>query len=187
MADLIAREEAAKAGAAAPKKVGKGKGKGKSSEAGGAGPSAPPPPPLPPPPPSPPPVSADGEPALTKAQIKRRKVKAAAAARKTAAAFGPAAGEEEEEGSDASSCDAEPPRSRPPIDFSKDSEFRRRLKLPLRDVEAEIDAIIAQHEALFFQRREALPAVVGAAPTAPRLVLAASDAARALAPPRDGY
>ena len=100
---------------------------------------------------------------LTKAQIKRRKAKAAAAACKAAAASGSAVGEEDEEvRSDVSSGDSEPLlRARPPLDFSKDSEFRRSLKLPPRDVEAEIDEIIAQHEALYSQRHETQP---GAAP-----------------------
>ena len=156
MAELIAGEEAAKGGkggAAAAKKVGNGKG-GKKAAAG-------PFPPLP----SLPPVPAVGEAALTKAQIKRRKAKAAAAARKAAAASRSAVGEEdEEEGSDLSSGDSDPlPRSRPPLDFSKDSEFRRSLKLPPRDVEAEIDEIIAQNKALYSQRRDTQ---TGAAPPA---------------------
>ena len=76
MAALIAGEEAAKGGkggASAPKKTGKSKGKSKGCEAAAA-------------PALPPPVAADGEPAPTRAQIKRRKAKAAAAARKAAAA-----------------------------------------------------------------------------------------------------
>ena len=164
MAELIAGEEAAKGGkgGAAPSNARKGKAKAKGGEAAAAGPF--PPPPLPPRHPLPPrrpspPVAADGVHALTKAQIKRRKVKAGTAARKVAAAISSVTGEEEEEeGSDASSGDSEPlPRSRPPLDFSKDSEFRRSLKLPPRDVEAEIGEIIAQHEALLNLRREAPP------------------------------
>ena len=155
MAELIAGEEAAKAGkgvAVAAKKASKGKGKSGEGTAGQFPLLS-----------LPPPVAADGEPTLTKAQIKRRKAKAAVAARKAAAASGSASGEEEsEEGSDASLGDTEPPRSRPPLDFSKDSEFRRSLKLPPRDVEAEIDEIIAQHEALFLQKRDTQ---TGAAPS----------------------
>ena len=157
MAELIAGEEGAKGGTVAPKKAGKGKGKGKSSKEAVACPSALPPPQLLPPPP--PPVAAGGEPALTKSQLKRRKAEVAAAARKAAA------GEEEEERPDASSGDSDPlPRSRPPLDFSKDSEFRRRLKLPPRNVEAEIDEIIAQHEALFRQKSGVQTGAAGAAP-----------------------
>ena len=99
--------------------------------------------------------ATDGEPPLTKAQIRRRKAKAAAAARKAAAASGSAAAEEEgeeEEGSDASSGDSEPP----PIDFSKDAEFRRRLppvtNSPLvisPELLAASDAILAAHAALY--------------------------------------
>ena len=178
MADLIAGEEAAKGGkggAAAAKKVGKGKGKG--GKEGAAGPLAFPPPP--------PPVAADGEPSLTKAQLKRRKAKVAAAVRKAAAASGSTAGEEEEEveGSDASSADVELPRSRPPLDFSKDSEFRRSLKLPPRDVEAEIDAIIAQQEALLSLGREAQTSNVGTASPAPTGVADEPDALTLSEPP----
>ena len=155
MAELIAGVEAAKGGkrgASAPKKAGKGK--IKSGAVAGSLPSSTF---LPsPPPPPPPPVAADGEPVLTKAQIKRRKAKAAAATRKAAAASGTATGEDEEEGSDASSGDSEPPRSRPPIDLSKDAEFRRRLP-PVTDSPLAIspellaasDAILAAHAALY--------------------------------------
>ena len=154
MAELIAGEEAAKGskGGAAPKTAGKGNGKGGEGAAAGW---------IPPPAPQPP-VGADGEPALTKAQIKRRNAKAAAAARKAAAASGAAGDkkeeeeEEEEEGSDASSSDSEPPRSRPPIDFTKDAEFRRRLppitNSPLvisPELLAASDAILAAHAALY--------------------------------------
>ena len=65
------------------------------------------------------------------------------------------------EGSDASSGDSEPPRSRPPIDFSKDAEFRRRLppvtNSPLvisPELLAASDAILAAHAT----RRCTLPA-----------------------------
>ena len=153
MAELIAGEEAAKrdkGGAAALRKAGKGKGMGGDGAKSGDTPILRPR--------LPPPITADGEPVLTKAQIKRRKAKTAAAARKAAAASGSAAGEEEEEeeGSDASSGDSEPPRSRPPIDFSKDAEFRRRLppitNSPLvisPELLAASDAILAAHAALY--------------------------------------
>ena len=87
-------------------------------------------------------------------------MKAAAAARKAAAASGSAAAaeeeEEEEEESDASSGDSEPPRSQPPLDFTKDAEFRRRLppitNSPLvisPELLAASDAILAAHAALY--------------------------------------
>ena len=191
MAELIAGEEAGKGATVSPKKAGKGKGKVKGGEAAAAGPSAPPSNLLPPPPSFPPPVAVDGVPALTKAQIKRHKAKAAADARKADARKASVASmavekveEDEEDTSDASSHDSAP--RRPLYDFSKDSEFRRSLKLPPRNVEAEIDEIIAQHEALYLQKSEARPGAAAAALTAPRLAPAASDAADALAPPRDG-
>ena len=167
MAELIAGEEAAKgsSGGAAPKKAGKGKGKGGEGAAAGW---------IPPPAPPRPSVGADGEPALTKAQIKRRKAKAAAAARKAVSTSDSAAvgeEEEEEEGSDASSGDSEPPRSRPPIDFSKDAEFRRRLppitNSPLAispELLAASDAILAAHAALYAPNPTTQPGAEGATP-----------------------
>ena len=162
MAELI--EEAAKRsnGGAAPKKAGKGKGKGGEGAAAGWIPPAPPRRS----------VGADGEPALTKAQIKRRRAKAAAAARKAAAASVEEE-EEEEEGSDVSSGDSEPPRSRPPIDFSKDAEFRRRLppvtNSPLvisPELLAASDAILAAHAAMYAPSPSAQPGTEGATPQA---------------------
>ena len=166
MAELIAGEEAAKGGkrTAAPKNAGKGKGKSKGTEGVAAIPFPQPP------------IAADCEPAPTKAQIKRRKAKAAAAARKTAAASGSAEEEEEEEeeGSDTSSGDSELPRSRPPLDFSKDVEFRRRLppitNSPLAispELLAASDAILAAHAALYAPSPSAQPVTEIAAPQAP--------------------
>ena len=168
MAELIAGEEAAKEGkaaTAAPKNDKKGKGKGHPA-----------------PPPPPPPLAVSGEPVLTKAQIRRRKAKAAAAARKPAAASDEDEGEAEERSSYASSSDSEPRRPRPPLDFSRDSAFRRSLKLPPRDVEAEIDEIIAQHEALLLQRGGAQPPGATEAPPQPPPCEAVGGAAPRAAP-----
>ena len=170
MAELIAGEEAAKGGKVL-KKAGNSKNKSKSTEGVAATP-----PPLPPPlsPPQPP-VDADGEPALTKAQIKRRKAKAAAAARKAATASSSAAAgeveEEVEEESDTSSGDSELPLSRPPIDFSKDTEFRRRLPPVINsplvispELFAASDAILAAHAALYAPNPSTQPVVEGPSP-----------------------
>ena len=185
MAELIAGEDATKGGkgaAAASKKMGKGKGRGK----GGEGVTAVPP--LPPLPPQTP-IATDGEPALTKAKIKRRKAKAAAAARKAAATSGSAAAEEDAEGSEASSSDSEPPCSRPPLDFSKDAEFRRRLppimNSPLvisPELLAASDAILAAHAALYATSPSAQPAA--AATTAADHGASAAGAVGLAAPER---
>ena len=65
--------------------------------------------------------------------------------------------------------DSEPPRSRPPIDFSKDADFRRRLppitNSPLvisPELLAASDAILAAHAALYGPSPSTLPDAEGA-------------------------